>query len=217
MAVAIPVTALLAERPRSSSLWELAEDLQSESRWIAQLADRLHCSDEADHQSAIADLEQSLAAEEHHREALHRKADATCWVIERLRGDAAYHQGQAKRFSALAKTETSRADSLESTLLAVLTRLEPKATSFRFTDHKLSSRLSDAIEIDNQAAIPPELITSTTSENPDKTSIKERIKAAIAQAINGLSKEEAAPIAFSLAATAVPGARLIKRRNWSIH
>ena len=40
---------------------------------------------------------------------------------------------------------------------------------------------------------------------------------AIAQAINGLSKEEAAPIAFSLAATAVPGARLIKRRNWSIH
>ena len=146
-----------------------------------------------------------------------RKADATCWVIERLRGDAAYHQGQAKRFSALAKTETSRADSLESTLLAVLTRLEPKATSFRFTDHKLSSRLSDAIEIDNQAAIPPELITSTTSENPDKTSIKERIKAAIAQAITGLSKEEAAPIAFSLAATAVPGARLIKRRNWSIH
>ena len=121
-----------------------------------------------------------------------RKADATCWVIERLRGDAAYHQGQAKRFSALAKTETSRADSLESTLLAVLTRLEPKATSFRFTDHKLSSRLSDAIEIDNQAAIPPELITSTTTENPDKTSIKKRIKAAIAQAINGLSKEEAA-------------------------
>jgi hypothetical protein len=217
MSVAIALTAAPAELPRHSSLWELAEDLQLESRWIAQLADRLHSSDEADHHNAIADLEQSLAAEAQHREALHRKADATCWVIERLRGDAAYHQGQAKRFAALAKTESSRADSLESTLLAVLTRLEPKATTFRFSDHKLTSRLSDAVEIDNQDALPPELIAATTSYSPDKTSIKERIKAAIAQAITGLSKEAAAPIAFSIAATAIPGARLVKRRHWSIH
>jgi hypothetical protein len=35
--------------------------------------------------------------------------------------------------------------------------------------------------------------------------------------ITGLSKEAAAPIAFSIAATAIPGARLVKRRHWSIH
>ena len=99
----------------------------------------------------------------------------------------------------------------------MLTRLEPKATAFRFSDHKLTSRLSDAVEIDNQDALPPELIAATTSYSPDKTSIKERIKAAIAQAITGLSKEAAAPIAFSIAATAIPGARLVKRRHWSIH
>ena len=217
MSVALPLTAAPVPISRTPSLWELGAELQAESRWIAQLADRLHCGDEADHLRAIADLEEGLASEEQHREALHRKADAICWVIGRLRGDADYHQGQAKRFSALAKAESSRADSLESSLLSVLTRLSPSATSFRFLDHKLTSRTADSIVIDDPEAIPPELITVSTSRSPDKTSIKERIKAAIASATAGLSKDQAAPLAFSLAATAVPGARLLKRRHWSIH
>ena len=113
MSVAFPITtaasvSAASEAPRSPSLWELGAELQSESRWIAQLAERLHTGDDEDHALAVADLEQSLAAEEHQREALQRKADATCWVIGRLRGDASYHQEQAKRFTALAKSEASR-------------------------------------------------------------------------------------------------------------
>ena len=57
----------------------------------------------------------------------------------------------------------------------------------------------------------------STSRSPDKGSIKERIKSAIAKATAGLPQEQAAPLAFSLASTAVPGARLLKRRHWSIH
>ena len=60
-------------------------------------------------------------------------------------------------------------------------------------------------------------MTLATSKTPDKASIKQRIKTAIAAAITGLPKEQAAPLAFSLATTAVPGARLLKRRHWSIH
>ena len=221
MSVAFPITtaasvSAASEAPRSPSLWELGAELQSESRWIAQLAERLHTGDDEDHALAVADLEQSLAAEEHQREALQRKADATCWVIGRLRGDASYHQEQAKRFTALAKSEASRADALESTLLQVLTRLQPEATSFRFLDHKLTSRTADAVEIDDEDALPAELITTSTSRSPDKTSIKERIKAAIAAATAGLSKQQAAEVARGVAASAIPGARLVKRRHWSI-
>jgi hypothetical protein len=218
MSVSFPITAPPAEQaPRGLSLWELGAELQAETRWITQLADRLHTGDEAEHALAVADLEECLAAEESRKEALNRKADAVCWVIERLRADAAYHQAQAKRFTALARSEVSRADSLEASLLGVLTRLSPGATSFRLLDHKLTSRTADSVVIDDPDAIPAELVTVATSKTPDKASIKERIKQAIAKAIQGLPKHEAAQLAFSLASSAVPGARLLKRRHWSIH
>jgi hypothetical protein len=217
MSVSFPITAPPTEASRGPSLWELGAELQAEARWIAQLAERLHADDAAEHALAVADLEECLAAEESRKEALNRKADAVCWVIERLRADADYHQGQAKRFSALASSESSRADCLESALLSVLTRLFPGSTTFRLVDHRLTSRTADSVVIDNPDAIPPDLVNETTTKTPDKASIKERIKTAIAKATAGLPKEKAAPLAFSIAATAVPGARLLKRRHWSIH
>jgi hypothetical protein len=217
MSVSFPITAPPQETPRGPSLWELGAELQAETRWIAQLAERLHTGDEAEHALAVADLEECLAAEESRKEALQRKADAVCWVIERLRGDADYHQAQAKRFTALARSESSRADSLESSLLSVLTRLTPGATSFRLLDHKLTSRTADSIVIDDPDAIPADLVSVSSTTTPDKASIKERIKTVIATAIKGLPKQEAAELALSLASTTVPGARLLKRRHWSIH
>jgi hypothetical protein len=218
MSVSCPIPAPPADQaPRGPSLWELGAELQAETRWIAQLAERLHTGDEAEHALAVADLEECLAAEESRKEALQRKADAVCWVIERLRGDADYHQAQAKRFTALARSESTRADSLESSLFSVLTRLTPGATSFRLLDHKLTSRTADSIVIDDPDAIPADLVTVSTTTTPDKASIKERIKTAIATAIKGLPKQEAAELALSLASSTVPGARLLKRRHWSIH
>ncbi len=216
MTVALPICAPLLPASRGPSLWELGEELQGESRWLQQLAERLHSSEEADQAQAIADLEEALAAEEGQREALHRKADATCWVIDRMRGEAEYLQVQARRFTALARGEANRADALERSLLQVLTRLEPGASSFRFRDHRITSRLSDAVEVEAAEALPAELLTTTTSSNPDKQAIRERIKALIAVAVRDLEPEEAARVAFDLAATAVPGARLVQRRSWTI-
>ena len=216
MTVALPISAPLLPVSRGPSLWELGEELQGESRWLQQLAERLHSSEEADQAQAIADLEEALAAEEGQREVLHRKADATCWVIERMRGEAEYLQVQARRFTALARGEANRADALERSLLQVLTRLEPGASSFRFRDHRITSRLSDAVEVDAAEALPAELLTTTTSSNPDKQAIRERIKALIRTAVSDLEPEEAARVAFDLAATAVPGARLVQRRSWTI-
>ena len=195
MAVALPLTPSPAPMPRTPSLWELGIELATETRWIVQLADRLHAGDEADHIQAISDLEEALAAEESHRQALHQKADATCWVIDRLRSEAAYHQAQVKRFAALAATETSRADSLEAALIRLLTRLFPQATRFQFADHTITSRKSQAVAIDDEAALPAEWLSVKTTSQPDKAAIKEALKAG----------------------QIISGARLLSRRSWSIH
>jgi hypothetical protein len=216
MSVAIPLTVPPAQSAKLPSLWELGSALEAETHWIAQLAERLDTEDDDERALAIADLEDSLASEEHQREAFVRKADATCWVIERLRAEASYHLGQSKRFAALAKGEDNRADALEATLVHLLDRLEPGASAHRLHDHCLRSRLTEAIEIDDASALPAELLTTQTTSTPNKSSIKARIRAVIAAAVAGLPKPEAAHLAFSLAATAVPGARLIKRRHWSI-
>jgi hypothetical protein len=217
MTVAIPLTTPAPVAERLPSLWELGQELQDDSRWVAQLAERLDTDDEAERARAIADLEQTLAAEQHSRQAFTRKADATCWVIGRLRAEASYHEQQSKRYAALARNEEQRATALETTLIHWLTRLDPAATRFRLIDHQLSSRLTDAVTIDDPDALPADLVTLTTTRSADKLAIKARIKAAIRTATSGLSAAEAATVAFSIAHTAIPGARLTQRRHWSIH
>jgi hypothetical protein len=87
-----------------------------------------------------AGLIPTLAAEQHSGEAFTRKADATCWVIGRLRSEATDHQEQSKRFGVLARSESSRADALETSLIQLLSRLEPGSTSFRLVDHPTRCR-----------------------------------------------------------------------------
>jgi Siphovirus Gp157 len=220
MTVCLPLSAPTATtRPsRLPSLWELSAALQDDSRWVALLAEQLDTDDDHEREQLLAALEQTLAAEDQSREAFLRKADATCWVIGRLRSEATYHQEQSKRFGVLARSETSRADALESRLVQLLTRLEPGSTSFRLVDHQLRSRLSDAVEIDDPDALPADLVTTTTSRSPDKVSIKARIKAAIRTALQRLDgDDDIAAISHSIAGSAVPGARLVQRRHWSIH
>ena len=216
MSVAIPVTTPPVDLPQLPTLWELGTDLQAETHWIARLSERLDTEDEEERGLAIADLEESLALEDTKREAFIRKADATCWVIERLRAEASYHSSQSKPFSALAKREDNRADALESTLIHLLSRLNPTATSHHLTDHHLSSRTTEAIEIDDAGFLPPDLVTTQTTTTPNKTSIKARIRALISSATSCLPKAEPTHLAFSLSSTAIPGARLIKPRHWSI-
>jgi hypothetical protein len=116
-------------------------------------------------------------------------------VIEHLRGQAAYRQQQAKRLTELSRSDASRADALEDSLVLVLTRLQPKATRFSFPNHELSSRKSQAVEIDDEDALPPEWLALKTTSQPDKAAIKEALKAG----------------------HLIPGAQLVSRRSWRIH
>jgi hypothetical protein len=194
-----PAPATSAQGPacslqRSGSLWQLGIEAQELTTVIGQLAQQLEDDDPEQRARALAELEAALLAEEGNKKALAAKADATCWVIEHLRGQAAYRQQQAKRLAALAAGDTSRADALEESLIFVLTQLQPKSTRFSFPNHEISSRKSSAVVIDDEEALDPEWLTVTTTSKPDKAAIKEALKAG----------------------RQISGAQLISRRSWRI-
>ena len=180
---------------RSSSLWQLGIEAQELTAAIGQLAEQLEADDEDSRAQALAELEAALLAEEGNKQALAAKADATCWVIEHLRGQAAYRQQQAKRLTELSRSDACRADALEDSLVLVLTRLKPTSTRFSFPNHELTSRKSQAVEVDDEDALPPEWLALKTTSQPDKAAIKEALKAG----------------------HLIPGAQLISRRSWRIH
>ena len=178
---------------RSGSLWQLGIEAQELTTTIGQLAEQLEADDDTRAQ-ALAELEAALLAEEGNKQALAAKADATCWVIEHLRGQAAYRHQQAKRLTDLSRSDASRADALEDSLVLVLTRLQPSATRFSFPNHELSSRKSQAVVIDDEEALAPEWLAVTTTSKPDKAAIKEALKAG----------------------RHIEGAQLLSRRSWRI-
>jgi hypothetical protein len=102
---------------------------------------------------------------------------------------------RAKRLTELARSDAGRADALEDSLVLVLTRLQPTATRFSFPNHELSSRKSQAVEIDNEALLDPEWLCVKTTFSADKTAIKAALKAG----------------------QQITGAQLISRRSWRIH
>ena len=180
---------------RTGSLWQLGIEAQELTTAIGQLAEQLEADGPEQRASVLAELEAALLAEEGNKQALSAKADATCWVIEHLRGQAAYRQQQAKRLTELSRSDACRADSLEESLVLVLTRLQPTATRFSFPNHEITSRKSQAVEIDDEDALDPEWLSFSTTSKPDKTAIKEALKAG----------------------TEIRGAQLISRRSWRIH
>ena len=198
--VGVPAPGAIASGPtcslqRSGSLWQLGIEAQELTTAIGQLAEQLEADDEAARAQALAELEAALLAEEGNKAALAAKADATCWVIEHLRGQAAYRQQQAKRLSDLARSDGSRADALEDSLVLVLTRLQPTSTRFSFPNHELTSRKSQAVEIDDEDALDPQWLSFSTTSKPDKAAIKEALTAG----------------------TEFSGGELISRRSWRIH
>ena len=102
MAVLTPIPAAPADAPaaapsakgpacslqRPGSLWQLGIGAQELTIAIGQLAEQLESDDDDSRAQALAELEAALLAEEGNKQALSAKADATCWVIEHLRGQA---------------------------------------------------------------------------------------------------------------------------------
>ena len=128
-------------------LWQLGIEAQALTAQIAAFAAQLELEDPELVQSALGELEAALLQEEGNKQKLSDKADATCWVIDHLRAQANYRAAQAKRLADIAKADNTRADALETSLLYVLTRLQPEAKRFSFPNHEITSRKSIVVEI----------------------------------------------------------------------
>lgn len=179
----------------TKSLYALSEDATRLEAQIREQAELLFSDDPAEVDAARATLEALLSNEADTREALQRKADAWCWVIDRARATAAERKAHAKRLAELAAADEAKADRLQDQLITLLLRSQPDATTFELVDHKLTSRRSEAVELDAELSIadlPTDCIR--VKREADKTAIKAALKAG----------------------QAVPGARLVERRSWSI-
>ncbi len=181
--------------PMGLGLWQLGIEAQSLTAQIAALAEQLEAEDPLLAQSALGELESVLLQEEGNKQKLSDKADATCWVIDHLRAQANYRAAQAKRLADIAKADQARADALETSLLYVLTRLQPEAKRFSFPNHEITSRKSIVVEIIDLDKITAEWLVVKTTTTPDKNAIKDAIKKG----------------------TKVEGAAVINRTNWKIN
>ena len=73
-----PVAGPACTLQRSGSLWQLGSEAQELTTTIGQLAEQLDADDDDTRAQALAELEAALLAEEHNKQALAAKADATC-------------------------------------------------------------------------------------------------------------------------------------------
>lgn len=189
-----------SETKGATSLYALGIQAQDIASEIALAAELLATDDpdgesrDKDEASAIALIEQYLAAQDHTAGLITNKADNICRYIDHLKAVAAFREEQSKRLKALAAQDNERAEKLQHYMMRVLVALYPEETKFSLPTHELRSRKSTAVVIDDESAIPDEFLRSKTTYHPDKTSIKEAIQ-------SGAS---------------IPGARIEERRSWSI-
>jgi hypothetical protein len=194
---------------RSGTLWQLGIEAQELTTAIGQLAEQLETDDDDSRAQALTELEAALLSEEGNKQALAAKADATCWVIEHLRGQAAYRQQQVKRLTKLSRYDATRADALVESLVFVLTQLQPTANRFSFPNHELTSRKSQAVEIDDEDSMPSQWVTLKTTSQPDKTAIKEALKALVTSSPPAPNSSYAAPSSYGASTISRPSARCV--------
>lgn len=179
----------------TTSLYGLTQEAMILEARISKEAELLCSDDSSEVNAARAELEYLLLQENETREALLAKADAWCWAIDRMRAAAAERKAHAKRLAELAAADEAKADQLQDQLISLLLRVQPDATSFELPAHKVSSRRSEAVELDAEPMdLPPQFQRLVTRIDADRTAIKAAIKAG----------------------TTVPGAHLVERRSWRI-
>jgi hypothetical protein len=181
----------------TTSLFALTSEATLLAARIDNTAERLFSEDPADVAAATEALEQLITAEASNRSALTAKADAWCWVVDQLRARATAQREHAKRLAALAEQAEHRAQVLQDQLIAALSRVDPGETKWELPSHKLTSRRSTSVELDDDLLpvdLPEEFQRVRTVHSVDKTALAAALKAG----------------------ATIEGAQLVERRSWKI-
>jgi hypothetical protein len=169
-----------AATEQPANLYALTGEAYRLEAAIAEAAEGL-CSDDSEMAAAAtAELEALLAIGEGTRDALQAKADAWCWVIDRLRDQAASRKAHAARLMALAQADERKADTMLDKLTDRLLFLDPAATKFDLPSHQLRSTKVTTVEIDDDLLaedLPAEYQRTKTTTQIDRTALKAALKA----------------------------------------
>jgi hypothetical protein len=164
---------------------------------IAEAAEGLVSDDPAVAVAATAELETLLATGESTKDALLAKADAWCWVIDRLRDQAASRKAHAARLVLLAQADERKADAMFDKLTDRLLFLDPAATRFDLPTHQLRSTKVVSVEIDDDLLpedLPAEYQRTKTTTMVDRVALKAALKGG----------------------AVVKGASLLEHRSWRL-
>jgi len=146
---------------------------------IAEAAEGLCSDDPAVAAAAEAELEALIAAGEGAKDALLAKADSWCWVIDRLRDQAASRKAHAARLTALAQADERKADTMLDKLTDRLLFLDPAATKFDLPSHQLRSTKVTTVEIEDDLLpedLPAEYQRTKTVTQIDRAALKAALK-----------------------------------------
>lgn len=178
-----------------ANLFDLTGDALRLQRQIDDASEQLFSDDPAEVAAAVAALEQLISNEAETRRSIEAKADAWCWVIDRIRAEADARSTHAERLAELANRAARQADTMQEQLIAALQKIDPEETKWRLADHTISSRKSQSVEVTAETIdLPEQFVRVRTTYSPDKVAIKAALKAG----------------------QAIAGAELVERRSWSI-
>ena len=190
-------TARPAATEQPANLYSLTIDAYRLEAAISEAAEGLVSDDPAVAAAATAELEALLATGEGAMDALQAKADAWCWVIDRLRDQSASRKAHAARLMALAQTDERRADTMLDRLTDRLLFLDPAATKFDLPTHQLRSTKVTSVEIDDDLLpedLPAEYQRTKTTTMVDRVALKAALKGG----------------------AVVKGASLLEHRSWRL-
>jgi len=186
-----------AATAQSTNLYGLTCDAYRLEVAITEAAEGLVSDDPAVVAASEAELEALIAAGEGAKDALLAKADSWCWVIDRLRDQAASRKAHAARLTALAQADERKADAMLDKLTDRLLFLDPAATKFDLPSHQIKSTKVTKVEVDEDVEpkdLPEAYQSSKTTISVDKTALKTALKAG----------------------TVVEGATLLEYRSWRL-
>ena len=186
-----------AATEQPTNLYALTSDAYRLEAAISEAAEGLVSDDPAVVAAATAELEALIAAGEGAKDALLAKADAWCWVIDRLRDQAASRKAHAARLMALAQADERKADTMLDRLTDRLLFLDPAATKFDLPTHQLRSTKVTSVEIDDDLLpedLPAEYQRSKTTTMVDLVALKAALKGG----------------------AVVKGATLLEHRSWRL-
>lgn len=213
-------------KPSAESLYSLGLQWHQEELEMLEAAEMMHSEDPDEAAAGLGDLEALLAVNETTKVLAYEKADRVLIVAERLIQQAAFREAIFKRLKDLVAADRKRAESLTGYVIKVLTFAEPNKPRFDLPTHALTSRKSEAVEIEEDVEKEPEKFLGEefvrTKYEVDKTALKTQLKAneaaltaALAADPEGIKKalKEGLPIEGYVP---LPGVKLARKLNWKV-